>query len=506
MLALTLSATDSFAAVCVMGMELLDSIMTEHLVSAAEPFGAFVACLCGFASNKVNMEIAMHAIAHIRTIATNLGEGGSLCRHDDQHILAVLGALSEVAWDSRAPVRSKALEQLLDVLDTDSKAFSDELWEAIVTKIVLGSLLGRVLETPREENEDAYAEWVRQSCQGTLCSVVDMLMTRPALHKYLPTLLDFVATMIQQQDAELPVIGIAGLSHKLSMYGSQMGPEITHLFVENMCHLVQVCLPHELVEAAGVAAAAEAATNDSPTLAPSNPASTPVEGEAATEGGEAAIGHKWQRLTAEQFEGLTSSCRVVLLLIDLAKNFHSTMAGRLPISDTVALMDCLNECSKFAHEFNNNRGARTKLWNPELIDSPPDLIHQEIESLSVYLEILFKVYTGDEDYRSAPDSLEEYQLVGKERLLPTISAVLEQFVTKTIKPTLLPEAAAEYRAFTPVVTQILQGINSFNDKQFLHNVKDLYELLTDLMLSTHLEVRTLLHRIFTRIGAACVLK
>ena len=105
-----------------------------------------------------------------------------------------------------------------------------------------------------------------------------------------------------------------------------------------------------------------------------------------------------------------------------------------------------------------------------------------------------------------PQDGKERERVGEERLRETVVTVLDQYVTKTIKPTLLPEAAAEYRAFTPVVTQILQGIVAFDDTQFLRHVKgaELYQVLTDLMLSTHLEVRTLLHKIFSRVGVLCV--
>jgi hypothetical protein len=136
----------------------------------------------------------------------------------------------------------------------------------------------------------------------------------------------------------------------------------------------------------------------------------------------------------------------------------------------------------------------------------PDLIRQEIESLSVYLDLLFRLQ-GDPLSKEGKKERAEREKIGEEKILTTVVTVLEQYVTKTIKPTLLPEAAAEYRAFTPVVTQILNGIVAFSDAQFLKATQgaELYEILTDLMLSTHLEVRTLLHKIFSRIGAMCVL-
>ena len=66
--------------------------------------------------------------------------------------------------------------------------------------------------------------------------------------------------------------------------------------------------------------------------------------------------------------------------------------------DTVKLMEALWACSSFAHELNNDRGARAKLWNPELRDEAPDLIQQEIEALGVYLTVVFALYSsGDKE-------------------------------------------------------------------------------------------------------------
>ena len=54
-----------------------------------------------------------------------------------------------------------------------------------------------------------------------------------------------------------------------------------------------------------------------------------------------------------------------------------------------------------------------------------------------------------------------------------------RYITKTLKPTLVPEEVPEMMAFTPVVIQILQGINAFSDAQLEKHLPQLYEKATD---------------------------
>ena len=54
-----------------------------------------------------------------------------------------------------------------------------------------------------------------------------------------------------------------------------------------------------------------------------------------------------------------------------------------------------------------------------------------------------------------------------------------RYITKTLKPTLVPEEVPEMMAFTPVVIQILQGINAFSDAQLEKHLPQLYEKVTN---------------------------
>eukprot|EP00658_Telonema_sp_P-2_P035166 TRINITY_DN25624_c0_g1_i1.p1 TRINITY_DN25624_c0_g1~~TRINITY_DN25624_c0_g1_i1.p1 ORF type:complete len:214 (-),score=48.39 TRINITY_DN25624_c0_g1_i1:210-851(-) len=157
------------------------------------------------------------------------------------------------------------------------------------------------------------------------------------------------------------------------------------------------------------------------------------------------------------------------------------------------LVDCFEAAYIFAHDFNRNPRARTKLWNRDMLESVPDLINQEMVALKGLLATLLRLYSHETAEEHSETAVECY-------LMRTAKGVLEQYVEKTIKPTLLPEESAEFHAFTPIVVQVLNGIAEFSDAQFKSQVEVLYLLLIDLMLCKHMDVRVALHRVMVRLG------
>eukprot|EP00656_Telonema_subtile_P035824 TRINITY_DN39782_c0_g1_i1.p1 TRINITY_DN39782_c0_g1~~TRINITY_DN39782_c0_g1_i1.p1 ORF type:complete len:196 (+),score=47.19 TRINITY_DN39782_c0_g1_i1:202-789(+) len=183
-------------------------------------------------------------------------------------------------------------------------------------------------------------------------------------------------------------------------------------------------------------------------------------------------------------------CQVQLMLIDLAQDLTANQSLELSTAQSMVLADCFETAFTFAQDFNRNHRARTKLWNRDMIESMPDLIGQEIVSLRGLLTTLLRLYKEEEESETA---VEFY-------LMRTVKSVLNQYICKTIQPTLHPEESAEFHAFTPVIVQVLTGLAEFNDRQFKSQVKSVYLLLVELMQCKHMDVRMALHRIFLRIG------
>merc|ERR1711924_115992 len=146
---------------------------------------------------------------------------------------------------------------------------------------------------------------------------------------------------------------------------------------------------------------------------------------------------------------------VQLLLIKVTGEIYGSHALRLLSRHILVLVECLEVACRFAHDFNLNRGARTKLWNPELIQDMPDLIEQETSALKVYLTILSNLYS---ETAVEPQVRRE---IAEHRLLSTIDTITDRYIAKTLKPTMLPEEMPEMMAFTPVIVQILTTIKNF---------------------------------------------
>jgi len=203
---------------------------------------------------------------------------------------------------------------------------------------------------------------------------------------------------------------------------------------------------------------------------------------------------EWTQPTAAQFEAMKLMCTVQLLMIKAVGELYQNHGSRLLSRHILILVEALEGACAFAHEFNGNRGARSKLWNPELIGEPPQLIEQEIQALKVYLTILFALYQGGE---IEPDVRRE---MAEQRMMSTICTVLDRYITKTLKPTLVPEEVPEMMAFTPVVIQILQGINHFTDDQLNKHLPQLYIAVVEMTNCTKSEARMLVKDILIRVG------
>ena len=84
--------------------------------------------------------------------------------------------------------------------------------------------------------------------------------------------------------------------------------------------------------------------------------------------------------------------------------------------------------------------------------------------------------------------------------MTTICVVLDRYISKTLKPTLLPEDIPEMMAFTNVVIQILQGIYSFTDAQFDKHLRQLYPAVVEMVNCSKIEARTIVKDILIRAG------
>jgi brefeldin A-inhibited guanine nucleotide-exchange protein len=340
-----------------------------------------------------------------------------------------------------------------------------------------------------------------------------------ALLPQLDEFLMYIYSVVAQPGLDLSMIGMHTLSYLIDKLGANATDAMWDSMLEVVQKIFQVSTPVEFVKGAIAAAAtdstAEAVEQSKVDIEQEAPeeeaaaedfANIPANGSAYGSGAPAITPRSaqmmipgkatknWVQPTEQQFEAMKLMCTVQLLMINTVGEMWKSHGRRMLSRHILILVECLETACSFAHEFNSNRGARTKLWNPELISTPPDLIEQEIQAVSVYLSMLLSLY-GEKTVE--PEVRHE---MAEHRLMRTISNILERYITKTLKPTLVPEEKPEMMAFTPVVIEILQGINGFSDEQLEKHLSELYLPVVEMTNCTTNQARMIVKDILIRIG------
>jgi len=512
---LSLAATDSFQSIATVGSDIMDTMMEKHFKHASEPFHKFTSCLVAYGVNPLDTNIAEKAINHLKTTTERLAAGDIVPpnkqgKYDDsethaRHWLACMSSLCAVAWDPRTQIRSRALDVIFEVIREHGSLWTIELWKMIFDR-ALYPMFDACKTGAVNVNEKSRDDWLKKSCEGALQQLVDvychhLLLLRPYMEEFLM----YIYTIVAQPNLQLSTIGMHTLSYLIDkLGGEQASNEQWDVMLSVVKKIFDVSTPRDFVQGAVEAAAAEATlgvvSEAAPVAENSDVTKEPYGSAAEKASPRSAVimipgkGGAWEQPTAEQFDAMKLMCTVQLLMINAVGEVWCNHGKNLLSRHILILVEALEGATSFAHEFNINRGARTKLWNPDLINTPPQLIEQEIQALGVYLSILFSLYGEKEVEKEVRHNMAE------DRLMKTINVILERYITKTLKPTLVPEEVPEMMAFTPVVIQILQGIQNFGDDQLKKHLPALYMNVVEMTSCSKNEARALVKDILIRVG------
>jgi len=164
-------------------------------------------------------------------------------------------------------------------------------------------------------------------------------------------------------------------------------------------------------------------------------------------------------------------------------------AGMYPFLSSPQLLlfvDCLEESHKFAKSFNANNEQRTFLMKAGFKGkSKPNLLKQETSSLACMLRILFKMYSDEE----RNDSWSEVE----QRSLRICTDALQYFLSL--------ESSSHRDAWTSLLLLLLNRLLKLDDERFKTHISHYYPLLCNMLLvDCKLELRSVLRRVFQRIG------
>lgn len=154
----------------------------------------------------------------------------------------------------------------------------------------------------------------------------------------------------------------------------------------------------------------------------------------------------------------------LLMIQTLSELFeHDGFYEAVPYSYLVAMARFLQKLYEFSHTFNDDYDLRVRLWNSGVIERLPNLLKQELSSLAVYLNIMFRMYC-DEDKVSGDRKREIMATV-----IPLCQAITERFSELEEQP-----HQRNITIWKPVIVEIYQGYCELDDSDFVEYAPAMY--------------------------------
>ncbi|KAI8617834.1 hypothetical protein BC830DRAFT_1239777 [Chytriomyces sp. MP71] len=212
-----------------------------------------------------------------------------------------------------------------------------------------------------------------------------------------------------------------------------------------------------------------------------------------------------------EFQGIILKCVLHLLVVQTLHEILTTSVSKsaasmatsgdderiyraMSVKHLLVLAGCFERSYRFAEAFNKDTELRLALFKMGFMKQLPNLLKQEVASISAYISILFKMIVDDQG-----DRLESRtEIAGK--LIPLCHQVLYNF--NTMEPGIKNRNVV---AWKPVIILILSALAEMDDALFQHNLPELYEEAMSILLqpTLDLDVRVALHAFAIRVGFAC---
>ncbi|KAJ3387493.1 guanine nucleotide exchange protein for ADP-robosylation factor [Entophlyctis sp. JEL0112] len=166
--------------------------------------------------------------------------------------------------------------------------------------------------------------------------------------------------------------------------------------------------------------------------------------------------------------------------------YHALSAKNL-----LVLLGCFERSYRFAEAFNKNTELRLTLFRMGFMKQLPNLLKQEVASVTAYLSVLFKMVSDN-----APDRV-EYRDYVTGVLTTLCHNVLCNF--NTMDP---GTKNRNVNSWKPAIILIVNSLANMPDGLFLQELPKLFEEVSNILLQPHLDLdlRIALHSFIVRIG------
>lgn len=511
----------------------------------------YISCLVNFSRNRHFTRVALQSIELIKllipkvedmfleNLAINEVNKQNLQisnQYDDPNFnlwFPLLFGLYEVVMTGELEVRTRALESLFKIMDIHGDEFSQDFWE-VIAKGVLFPIFDDLRLSRQEHtkfaNKDDFSEWLSTTLIQALRKLVELFTIHfSKLSFLLQNILDLMAICMMQENETLASVGGNCLQQLIRdnfiKFNQDEWNEVCLIFIK----LFRTTTPTALFFDTTMA------TNDSPKELPIIPSdknlnipnkdsseSKPLSNHNSTILNESSSkkqmnlsSNELTRISSslqdfdidsiisstgppperQEFQQIIAKCVLHLLAIQTLRDIMKLVAeDNVPItkymgsSNVLILARCFEESYIFAKVFNANVDHRMALYKMGFMRQLPNLLMQETNSTSGYIESLFSLYSNEDD--------SELLLNIRDKINPLITDILKYYCSLDQN-----NRKRNIATWRPVIVIIIRFLNALEDQKFKELLCEVYYNIVDLVrFDSHSDISDAISALLSKVG------
>ncbi|EOA23306.1 hypothetical protein CARUB_v10019080mg [Capsella rubella] len=193
---------------------------------------------------------------------------------------------------------------------------------------------------------------------------------------------------------------------------------------------------------------------------------------------------------------IRGKCITQLLLLGAINSIQQKYWNNLKTPQKIAIMDILFSFVEFAASYNSYSNLRTRMNHIPVERPPLNLLRQELEGTTIYLDVLQKTTSGlADDTSNTEDKLEG---AAEEKLVTFCEQVLKETseLQSTLGETTNMDVHRVLELRSPVIVKVLEGMCFMNNTIFRKHMREFYPLLTRLVCCEQMDIRGALANLF----------
>ncbi|CAH2065526.1 unnamed protein product [Thlaspi arvense] len=178
---------------------------------------------------------------------------------------------------------------------------------------------------------------------------------------------------------------------------------------------------------------------------------------------------------------IRGKCITQLLLLGAINSIQQKYWSNLKTAQKIAVIDILFSFIEFAASYNSYSNLRTRMNHIPAERPPLNLLRQELEGTTIYLDVLQKTTSGLAD--AASNTEDELETAAEEKLVSFCEQVLKETsdLQSTIGVSTNMDVHRVLELRSPVIVKVLEGMCFMNNTIFRKHMREFYPLLTRLV-------------------------